>query len=119
MRVRLAVLVATAIASSTLPARAATEPRTRVVHLLVDGRARTYRLHRPAKTTTALALVVVLHGAGATGSEVERRYHWDPLADHEDFVVAYPQALDRRWQDTGVVDSDFLRALLDDVARRA
>jgi polyhydroxybutyrate depolymerase len=87
--------------------------------LQVGGRARAYRLHRPAKTTAAMPLVVVLHGAGVTASEVERRYHWDPLADREDFVVAYPQALDRRWQDAGVVDVDFLRALLDDVAGRA
>src|SRR5436853_7332821 len=62
-------------------ARAATVSHTTVIHLQVGGRARTYRLHRPAKTTTAPALVVVLHGAGATASEVERRYHWDPLAD--------------------------------------
>ena len=46
-----------------------------------------------------MPLVVVLHGAGATAAEVERRYHWDPLADREHFVVAYPQAIDRRWDD--------------------
>ena len=46
-----------------------------------------------------MPLVVVLHGAGATATEVERRYHWDPLADREHFVVAYPQALQRRWDD--------------------
>ena len=65
-----------------------------------------------------MPLVVVLHGAGATATEVERRYHWDPLADREHFVVAYPQALQRRWDDSGTRDVEFLRALLDDVARR-
>ena len=57
-----------------------------------------------------MPLVVVLHGAGATATEVERRYHWDPLADREHFVVAYPQALQRRWDDSGTRDVEFLRA---------
>ncbi len=115
---RFAALIAIAIVCSIPSARATGEPRTRVIHLQVDGNTRTYRLHRPTKLGTAMPLVVVLHGAGATASEVERRYHWDPLADHQGFVVTYPQAIDRRWQDTGTVDVDFIGALLDDVEQR-
>jgi polyhydroxybutyrate depolymerase len=87
--------------------------------LVVHGVVRTYRVHAPAalNSRTPVPLVVVLHGAGATAKEVERRYHWDPLADRAHFVVAYPQALDRRWNDSaspsGPDDVGFLAALLD------
>ncbi len=103
---------------------AATSSRTTVVQLAVNGNRRTYRLHTPpalqqAKTARDnVPLVVVLHGAGATAREVERRYHWDPLADREQFVVAYPQAIDRVWDEDGTTDVNFLRALLDDVGHR-
>jgi polyhydroxybutyrate depolymerase len=124
MRARFALLLAIALCCSVAPLHAATSSRTTVVQLTVDGKHRTYRLHsppalqKPQATAAKLPLVVVLHGAGATGSEVERRYHWDPLADREHFVVAYPQAMNRLWDDTGTTDVDFLGALLDDVSQR-
>jgi polyhydroxybutyrate depolymerase len=121
MRARFAVVLAIALCWSFAPLHAATSSRTVVVQLEVDGHRRTYRLHspsplqKPKATAAKLPFVVVLHGAGATGAEVERRYHWDPLADRERFVVAYPQAIDFRWDESGTTDVDFLRALLDDV----
>jgi polyhydroxybutyrate depolymerase len=124
MRARFAALLAIALCCSFVPLHAATSSHTRVVHLTVDGHGRTYRLHsppplaKPSATAAKMPLVVVLHGAGATAGEVERRYHWDPLADRARFVVAYPQAIDRRWDDTGTGDVDFLGALLDDVSQR-
>ncbi len=87
--------------------------------LVIDGVVRTYRVHTPKTPApgTRVPLVIVLHGAGATAQEVERRYHWDPLADRDHFIVAYPQALDRRWNDrataSGPDDVGFLTALLD------
>jgi polyhydroxybutyrate depolymerase len=122
VRARAAVVALLLIATSwsASPSHAATSSsHTTVVRLVVDGQRRTFRLHSTTRPSTkARPLVVVLHGAGATGAEVERRYHWDPLADREHFVVAYPQAIGRRWDDRGTSDVDFLRALLDDVARR-
>ncbi|HXY94570.1 MAG TPA: PHB depolymerase family esterase, partial [Acidimicrobiia bacterium] len=97
------------------PASAAT--RTAVIRLTVDGQPRTYRLHGVTRSGPQ-ALVIVLHGAGATAKEVERRYHWDPLADREGFAVAYPQAILRRWDETGTGDVDFLRTLITDVSAR-
>jgi polyhydroxybutyrate depolymerase len=88
-----------------------------VVHLDVDGLRRTYRLHL-ARTTTPQPLVIVLHGASATAREVERRYHWDPLAERRHFVVAYPQGIGRRWDDSGTRDVEFLRAVIADIGQR-
>jgi len=95
--------------------------QTTVVRLELPGGARTYRLRRLRPAPDAGApkpLVIVLHGAGATAREVERRYHWDALAAREGFTVAYPQGVGRRWDDTGTRDVDFLRAVVDDASRR-
>src|SRR5207249_2869923 len=73
---------------------------------------------RAAPAATPRPLVVVLHGAGATGGEVERRYHWDPLAEREHFVVVYPQGMGRRWDDVGTRDVGFLRMVVVDVSAR-
>ena len=62
-------------------------PTTTVVRLELNGGTRTYRLHAASHQTGPQPLVIVLHGAGATAREVERRYHWDPLAAREGFTV--------------------------------
>ena len=131
MRVRLVVLVA--IAASVVPVvvpgrrrpRSRSQPRRRARRSCGSwstantGRSACTRRRPPTAKATAMPLVVVLHGAGATATEVERRYHWDPLADREHFVVAYPQALQRRWDDSGTRRRRVpARLLLDDVARR-
>jgi polyhydroxybutyrate depolymerase len=120
VRVRSTALLAVAVAlsSAVAPARAAGPTRTSTVGLVVAGTERTYRLHASASAGRPQPLVVVLHGAGATAQEVERRYHWDPLADREGFAVAYPQGRSRRWDDRGSTDVAFLDAMLDDVAGR-
>ena len=115
-----AVLVVAICLATASPLHATDQPtgRTTTTALTVDGQRRTYRLHQPRPSTAPVPLVVVLHGAGATAREVERRYHWDRLADRRRFVVAYPQGVDRRWDDTGTRDVSFLRAVLTDVAAR-
>jgi polyhydroxybutyrate depolymerase len=116
----MAVALVIATGAEGMPADAATKPasNTAVVHLELPGGARTYRLHRTPTRGGSQPLVVVLHGAGATAHEVERRYHWDALAAREGFVVAYPQGLGRRWDDTGTSDVDFVRAVIADASRR-
>jgi polyhydroxybutyrate depolymerase len=106
------------------PASARTARAAGSQHLTVDGIVRTYRVHLPngSVSPSPVPLVVVLHGAGATAREVERRYHWDPRADRAGFVVAYPQAIDRRWNDGASAnapdDVGFLAALLDTLEAR-
>src|SRR5437763_7680546 len=116
-----AVALTFLLSTTTVAWRAATaesERATTVVRLVVDGTRRTYRLRTTRAVNGAQPLVIVLHGATATAREVERRYHWDPLAKRRHFVVAYPQGLDRRWDDSGTRDVDFLRAVVTDISRR-
>jgi polyhydroxybutyrate depolymerase len=58
----------------------------------VGGQERTYLLHVPAgyDGRTALPLVIVFHGGGATAAGAARMSGMSPKADREKFLVAYP-----------------------------
>ena len=82
---------------------------------------RTATVHRGASARVGAPLVVVLHGAGGTASDVRAHLGWDALADREGMMIAYPDGLDRTWnagaccgpaRDRGVDDVAFLDALV-------
>jgi polyhydroxybutyrate depolymerase len=92
----------------------------------VDGRERTYSLHVPAEYdgTEAAPLLLALHGRLGTGSGEERLAHLDEVSDEHDFLVVYPDGLDRSWADgrggtpadrNQVDDVKFLSALIDEL----
>ena len=58
---------------------------------ITDGRTQ----DRPAP------LVVVLHGFTGSGAAMQRKTRFDALARRDGFVVAYPNARARRWNDRG------------------
>ncbi|MFC6015940.1 alpha/beta hydrolase family esterase [Plantactinospora solaniradicis] len=67
--------------------------------MTVDGRNRTFRLYRPATLpmSAPVPLVVMLHGALGSARQAETAYGWNTAADRHEFVVAYPNGLDRFW----------------------
>lgn len=89
-----------------------------------DGISRSYRVYAPAARRSRLGLVLVLHGWGGSGAEIERRtnYRFDRLADRDGFVVAYPDAVAGQWHsghpgETATSDDvGFLSALIDALA---
>jgi polyhydroxybutyrate depolymerase len=89
--------------------------------LQVGPRARHYELFVPSDTPN-LPLVVVLHGHGGTGKQMERFSQFDRVAAREQFVVAYPDGIGRGWNDgrAGVNgDADdvaFVATLIDEIA---
>jgi polyhydroxybutyrate depolymerase len=99
--------------------------------LSVGGLTRTYVLHLPAglDTQTPAPLVLVLHGGGGHGSQMEIFTHFSTLADREHFIVAYPDGVDHGWNDgrddpfsgslqKNVDDLAFLDALMAEIGKR-
>jgi polyhydroxybutyrate depolymerase len=95
--------------------------------LRVDGTERTYSLHVPASydNTKPLPLVLALHGRLGTGIGEERLAHLDRVSDTHNFLVVYPDGLDRSWADGRnatpsdqhhIDDVKFLSALIDQLA---
>ena len=83
------------------------------------GDLRNYWLVRPEgiEKTKPAPLLMVLHGSAGSGEDMMTvtQRGFERLADKEKFVVVYPDALERRWNDQGgtVDDVGFLLAIVD------
>jgi polyhydroxybutyrate depolymerase len=117
--------LALALPVSALPGRVSAQSPAGQRHTLrVDGVERSYFLYVPAshRGTASPALVLVFHGAGGRAQDFARHTGFSRVAEREGFVVAYPQGLERRWNDgrgnvTPHDDVGFVRALLDTLER--
>jgi polyhydroxybutyrate depolymerase len=102
----------------------AADPERRIT---VDGRQRSYLLHRPpGGPGKPMGLVLVFHGGTETGADAARISGFNREADRAGFVVAYPNGVDRHWSDgrgttapdkQGVDDVAFVRGLVRDVEK--
>ena len=62
---------------------------------------RDYHLYIPSsyRYSTAAPLVIALHGGGGNGHKMEKLSQLSLLADQYGFIVAYPDAVERHWND--------------------
>ena len=72
--------------------------RRKIIH---DGLTRSYELHVPANAGTEqeLPLVMVFHGGFGSGKMIANRIGMNRIADKENFLVVYPDGVDRHWND--------------------
>lgn len=97
------------------------------------GRERVYHLHLPPDHTPERRwpLLLVLHGGGGTGAGFDRSMTGGTLnraAEARGFIVAYPEAHEKHWNDgrgleayasqkLGIDDVGFLVAVLDEILK--
>ncbi len=95
--------------------------------LMHDGRQRSYYLYLPDGRPPAAGapLLLVLHGGGGSGRGIAGRLGFQPLADRAGFLLVYPEARGRHWNDgrvwsgnPGTDDVGFLSALIDRLLAR-
>ena len=112
------------------PAGSTPDATTRIETLQLNGAQRSYLMMIPATAHAgALPLVVVLHGAFATGSEELARTGFGSLADRGAAVVVAPESVGPAWNsDAGccniaaanpVDDAAFVATVISDVQRMA
>lgn len=68
----------------------------------IGGRPRSYRIYIPPGYPEAEApvpLIVVMHGAGGTGKDMEQISDFNTLADRDTFIVVYPDGISTAWND--------------------
>ncbi len=71
----------------------------------VDGLTREYILHLPKNYgTESLPLVMVFHGGGGTAEQIKDHTKFNKLADKENFIVVYPNSVDKNWNDGRIGD---------------
>lgn len=75
--------------------------------IYVDGTERTYVIHLPDNKDkrNKYPLVIALHGGGGKGSGMNKLSGFNEIADKNNFVVVYPDGIDKQWNDGR---SDFL-----------
>jgi polyhydroxybutyrate depolymerase len=133
------------LALLSLPARADLAPSTQCVgsrrgvsdpvesvcfEMQHAGRIRTARIHTGRDVPEAAALIFVLHGGGGSGSGMEllTAGAFNRIADRDGALVAYPDGVERHWNDgrdlpetavrENVDDVGFMLALVEELARR-
>jgi len=73
--------------------------------MTVDGIEREYILHLPKNYgSESLPLVMVFHGGGGTAEQIKDHVKFNKLADKENFIVVYPNAVDKNWNDGRIGD---------------
>ena len=90
----------------------------------VENTRRTYLLHVPSSynRNKPIPLVLVFHGGEGQPQQIERHTGFSALADREAFIVAYPEGVNKHWNDgranaPRVDDVAFATAVIDDLAR--
>lgn len=94
--------------------------------IIVDGIQRQYIIHLPPAFNTLIKVPVIfaLHGGGGTAKSAVSFYDLEPLADKNNFIIVYPDAVNKAWKipgmatrvkgaDTSVNDLHFMNVLLD------
>lgn len=100
--------------------------------LETGGYARAYRVYSPRNLEKAkkYPLLVILHGGGGTGKGMPRltRGGFEKLADGNGALLAYPEGIDKNWNDyradksrksqrENIDDAAFITAMLDEIAK--
>ncbi len=80
------------------------DPNTLVREFLFDGLQRTYKIHIPLNISDEISptLIFILHGGGGTGDGMERSLTlggFNILSDENNFIVVYPDGIERNWND--------------------
>ena len=107
------------------------DPNTFKKDFLFDGLHRTYKIHIPPNLpeNSLPALIFVIHGGGGTGDGMERSLTlggFNTLSDKNNFIVVYPDGIERHWNDgrkntsdtaheQNIDDVGFFNALIDNL----
>jgi polyhydroxybutyrate depolymerase len=112
--------------SYAVPPAASTPPASGYSgSLLAGGLQRTYLVHLPSgyDKNRLWPLVIVLHGGGGQGKNVDALTGFNSESDREGFIAVYPDAVGRNWNDgrgdpniksqaTDIDDVSFISALI-------
>jgi polyhydroxybutyrate depolymerase len=103
------------------PCAAAPAAGSRGTHIVFGARRRFFQLHVPPQVPAGarLPLVLALHGAGGSGTQMERYSGFSNQADLHGFLVVYPSSAGPKWNITGARagadDVGFISQVLTDV----
>ena len=123
MRIRYGFVAIAALAALCCAGCPSTNSKLRALN--VGGVNRVFWVYVPSGyADAAVPLVVVLHAEMGTAAQVEALSNFDAIAEREGFIVAYPEGVNRQWNDGRVQtggaastadDVGFLTSMLDSI----
>lgn len=103
------------LTAACLAIAAGAHAQTSTVTMQFGGKPRSYILHLPPGGGAKPPLMIILHGFGMTAADQQSSVKMDGISDREKFAVAYPNAIDKNWDQAGDSDWKFILAALDSI----
>ena len=88
------------------------------VSIQVGTTTREMIVYAPSGIEQNRPLVITMHGRGQTMYEQKNQIQIEPVARENNFIVVYPNAIDKNWQLWGTGDTDFILAIIDEMYER-
>jgi poly(3-hydroxybutyrate) depolymerase len=85
--------------------------------ITIGNQTRSSLIYAPAGAVNP-PLVISMHGLSGTGQQQRNMSRFEPIAEREKFVVAFPDGLSNRWDISGATDVNFILAIIDSAAQR-
>lgn len=110
----------------SLEGRWSGQGQPQLIEVNIEGTKRRYYLYRPASAKLPAPLVLAFHGGGGTAEGTDKLSGGlAKLADQQGFIVAYPDAIDKHWNDgrpdlakTYYDDVGFISKVIDDLTQQ-
>ncbi len=87
-------------------------------YINVNGTSREMIVHVPSGLPQNSPLVISLHGLNQDAPFQQSSAKWEEVADTAQFVVVYPNAINKSWDISGQSDLNFLKAIINDMSTR-
>lgn len=82
-------------------------------YINVNGTSREMIVHVPSGLPENRPLVISMHGLNQDAPYQQSTANWEPVANANQFVVVYPNAINQSWDINGTRDVQFIEAIIE------
>lgn len=87
-------------------------------HIKVGDTTRNILVYAPQILVKNRPLVISMHGMNQDAAYQKAQAKWEQVADTANFLVVYPDGVNKRWNISGSSDIDFILTIIDTMAAR-
>jgi len=87
-------------------------------NITVDGVSRSMIVYAPQNLPENAPLVIACHGASQDGPYLQGLSKWESVADTANFVVVYPNGINKSWDISGSSDLHFMEKIISTMEER-
>lgn len=86
--------------------------------LTVGGTSRNMIVYAPAGIVKDRPLVISMHGMSQTMNDQKNQTQFMSVANRNNFVLVFPDAINKQWQLWGTADVDFILAIINEMSKQ-